>query len=51
MGKYDRAAGDLVLFKYKDIKKSTKDFLEKLGEGGFGAVFRGIFTQLQSNNS
>ncbi|WOG98734.1 hypothetical protein DCAR_0418079 [Daucus carota subsp. sativus] len=41
VGKYNGSAGDLVLFKYKDIKKSTKDFSEKLGEGGFGAVFRG----------
>ncbi|KAL8131349.1 G-type lectin S-receptor-like serine/threonine-protein kinase At2g19130 [Apium graveolens] len=41
VGKYNRAAGDLMVFKYKDIRKSTKAFSEKLGEGGFGSVFRG----------
>ncbi|XP_041014395.1 probable L-type lectin-domain containing receptor kinase S.5 [Juglans microcarpa x Juglans regia] len=31
-------------FKYKDIKKATNDFHEsmKLGEGGFGIVYKGI---------
>ncbi|XP_063947538.1 G-type lectin S-receptor-like serine/threonine-protein kinase At2g19130 [Daucus carota subsp. sativus] len=41
VGRYNGAEGDLTLFKYKDISKSTKDFSEKLGEGGFGTVFRG----------
>ncbi|KAK1405323.1 Receptor-like serine/threonine-protein kinase [Heracleum sosnowskyi] len=41
LGDYDGKAGDLMLFKYKDIKKSTDDFSEKLGEGGFGSVFKG----------
>ncbi|KAK1405322.1 Receptor-like serine/threonine-protein kinase [Heracleum sosnowskyi] len=41
VGKDNRAAGDLILFKYKDIRTSTKDFSEKLGEGGFGSVFKG----------
>ncbi|KAK1405325.1 Receptor-like serine/threonine-protein kinase [Heracleum sosnowskyi] len=31
VGKYKGAAGDLMLFKYKDIRKSTKNFSEKLG--------------------
>lgn len=30
-----------MLFKYKDLKNATKDFSEKLGEGGFGSVFKG----------
>ncbi|XP_074369221.1 G-type lectin S-receptor-like serine/threonine-protein kinase At2g19130 [Apium graveolens] len=41
VGEYDGKAGDLMLFKYKDIRKSTNDFSEKLGEGGFGSVFKG----------
>ncbi|XP_044503988.1 G-type lectin S-receptor-like serine/threonine-protein kinase At2g19130 [Mangifera indica] len=31
----------LVLFKYKDLRRATKNFSAKLGEGGFGSVFRG----------
>ena len=31
----------LVLFKYRDLRKATKNFSEKLGEGGFGSVFKG----------
>ena len=31
----------LVLFKYRDIRTAMKNFSEKLGEGGFGSVFRG----------
>ncbi|WOG98737.1 hypothetical protein DCAR_0418082 [Daucus carota subsp. sativus] len=41
MGIYDGAAEDLMVFKYKYIRKSTKNFSEKLGEGGFGSVFKG----------
>ncbi|WOG98736.1 hypothetical protein DCAR_0418081 [Daucus carota subsp. sativus] len=41
VGRYNGEAGDLILFKYKDIKKATKEFSEKLGEGGFGSVFKG----------
>ncbi|KAL8092406.1 hypothetical protein AgCh_034617 [Apium graveolens] len=41
VGRYNRASGNLILFKYKDIKRSTKYFSEQLGEGGFGSVFRG----------
>ncbi|XP_050161164.1 G-type lectin S-receptor-like serine/threonine-protein kinase At2g19130 [Malus sylvestris] len=32
----------LVLFKYKDLRRATDNFSEKLGEGGFGSVFKGI---------
>ncbi|XP_058095516.1 G-type lectin S-receptor-like serine/threonine-protein kinase SD2-5 [Magnolia sinica] len=29
-------------FSYEDLRTATKDFKEKLGEGGFGSVFKGI---------
>jgi hypothetical protein len=31
----------LVVFSFAQIKNSTKQFSEKLGEGGFGSVFKG----------
>ncbi|XP_021288818.1 G-type lectin S-receptor-like serine/threonine-protein kinase At2g19130 [Herrania umbratica] len=31
----------LILFKFSDLKSATKNFSEKLGEGGFGSVFKG----------
>ncbi|KAK9025711.1 hypothetical protein V6N11_038569 [Hibiscus sabdariffa] len=31
----------LVLFKFGDLRTATKNFSEKLGEGGFGSVFKG----------
>ncbi|KAG5545300.1 hypothetical protein RHGRI_017687 [Rhododendron griersonianum] len=31
----------LVVFKFRDIRNATKNFTEKLGEGGFGSVFKG----------
>ncbi|GFS41141.1 S-locus lectin protein kinase family protein [Actinidia rufa] len=31
----------LVVFKFRDIRNATKNFSEKLGEGGFGSVFMG----------
>ena len=36
------ASGAPVGFSYKDLHYSTKGFKEKLGEGGFGAVYRGV---------
>lgn len=36
------ASGAPVHFTYKELQKATKGFKEKLGEGGFGAVYRGI---------
>ncbi|XP_050102366.1 G-type lectin S-receptor-like serine/threonine-protein kinase At2g19130 isoform X1 [Malus sylvestris] len=33
--------GSLMMFKYRILRKATKNFTEKLGEGGFGSVFRG----------
>ncbi|KAL3638758.1 hypothetical protein CASFOL_016665 [Castilleja foliolosa] len=35
------ASGAPVQFSYKELHKSTKGFKEKLGEGGFGAVYKG----------
>ncbi|KAJ0973254.1 hypothetical protein J5N97_021213 [Dioscorea zingiberensis] len=36
------ASGAPVQFSYKDLQRSTKGFKEKLGAGGFGAVYRGV---------
>ncbi|KAF9603551.1 hypothetical protein IFM89_037050 [Coptis chinensis] len=36
------ASGAPVQFSYKELQHSTKGFKEKLGAGGFGAVYRGI---------
>ncbi|KAJ7969719.1 S-receptor-like serine/threonine-protein kinase [Quillaja saponaria] len=36
------ASGAPVQFSYKELQRSTKGFKEKLGEGGFGAVYRGV---------
>ncbi|KAF8733541.1 hypothetical protein HU200_014842 [Digitaria exilis] len=33
--------GSLVFYTYGQIKKATSNFSDKLGEGGFGSVFRG----------
>jgi len=34
--------GSLMVFSFVQIRKSTKTFSEKLGEGGFGCVFKGV---------
>lgn len=31
----------LILFEYRDLRKASNNFSEKLGEGGFGSVFKG----------
>ncbi|KAK8706208.1 hypothetical protein V6N13_049783 [Hibiscus sabdariffa] len=36
----------LVLFKFGDLRTATKNFSEKLGEGGFGSVFKGTLPNL-----
>lgn len=36
------ASGAPVQFSYNDLRRATKSFKEKLGEGGFGAVYRGV---------
>uniref|UniRef100_A0A0D9UYF8 Receptor-like serine/threonine-protein kinase n=1 Tax=Leersia perrieri TaxID=77586 RepID=A0A0D9UYF8_9ORYZ len=35
------AEGSMVVYSYAQIKKATGNFSDKLGEGGFGSVFRG----------
>ncbi|KAJ6379395.1 hypothetical protein OIU76_016097 [Salix suchowensis] len=36
------ASGAPVQFSYKELQRSTKEFKEKLGAGGFGAVYKGV---------
>ncbi|CAN1175692.1 G-type lectin S-receptor-like serine/threonine-protein kinase At1g34300 [Linum perenne] len=36
------ASGAPVQFSYKELHRSTNGFKEKLGQGGFGAVYRGV---------
>ena len=36
------ASGAPIHFSYKELQRSTKRFKEKLGDGGFGAVYRGV---------
>ncbi|KAJ9146021.1 hypothetical protein P3X46_028341 [Hevea brasiliensis] len=36
------ASGAPVQFSYNDLNRATKGFKEKLGAGGFGAVYKGI---------
>ncbi|KAM7519150.1 hypothetical protein LguiB_018112 [Lonicera macranthoides] len=36
------ASGAPVQFSYKELQRATKGFREKLGAGGFGAVYRGV---------
>ena len=33
----------LMLFNYHELKKATENFSQKLGEGGFGSVFKGTY--------
>ncbi|XP_042033474.1 G-type lectin S-receptor-like serine/threonine-protein kinase At1g34300 [Salvia splendens] len=36
------ASGAPVQFSYRELQKATKGFKEKLGAGGFGAVYKGV---------
>ncbi|KAG6432675.1 hypothetical protein SASPL_104259 [Salvia splendens] len=40
----DYASGVPVQFSYKKLQQLTKGFVEKLGEGGFGSVYRGVLS-------
>lgn len=37
-----QGGGGIVPFRYTDLQHATKNFTEKLGEGGFGSVFKGV---------
>ncbi|CAN0915091.1 G-type lectin S-receptor-like serine/threonine-protein kinase At2g19130 [Linum grandiflorum] len=39
--KYEARDDTFSFFSYKELKTATKNFSEKLGEGGFGSVFKG----------
>lgn len=38
------ASGAPVQFAYRELQRATRGFKEKLGAGGFGAVYRGVLT-------
>ncbi|XP_030538594.2 G-type lectin S-receptor-like serine/threonine-protein kinase At2g19130 [Rhodamnia argentea] len=40
------ADDNLMHFEYRVLKKATKNFSEKIGEGGFSSVFRGVLPDL-----
>ncbi|XP_047977664.1 G-type lectin S-receptor-like serine/threonine-protein kinase At1g34300 [Salvia hispanica] len=40
----DYASGVPVHFSYKKLQQLTKGFVEKLGEGGFGSVYKGVLS-------
>ncbi|PIN12631.1 Serine/threonine protein kinase [Handroanthus impetiginosus] len=40
----DYASGVPVEFSYKELQRETKQFKEKLGEGGFGSVYKGVLS-------
>lgn len=49
---YEEKAGKLRAFTYAELKQATNDFtrLRKIGEGGFGCVFKGSIKPLDGNN-
>ncbi|XP_030484528.1 G-type lectin S-receptor-like serine/threonine-protein kinase At2g19130 [Cannabis sativa] len=44
MGTGTSVGGSLMVFRYRDLQNATKNFSNKLGEGGFGSVFKGILS-------
>ncbi|KAL6145098.1 hypothetical protein ACLB2K_055786 [Fragaria x ananassa] len=42
VGALESLEDPLVLFNYRHLSKATENFSEKLGEGAFGSVFKGI---------
>ena len=46
--KYGVQGGALVAFRYRDLRSATKNFSDKIGQGGFGSVFKG---QLRGRHS
>ncbi|GMY04994.1 G-type lectin S-receptor-like serine/threonine-protein kinase At2g19130 [Fagus crenata] len=41
VGALEEVEFSLIMFKYRDLRRATKNFSQKLGEGGFGSVFKG----------
>ncbi|CAN1123685.1 G-type lectin S-receptor-like serine/threonine-protein kinase At2g19130 [Linum perenne] len=41
VAKYEARDDTFSFFSYKELKTATKNFSEKIGEGGFGSVFKG----------
>ncbi|XP_024987483.1 probable serine/threonine-protein kinase PBL19 isoform X1 [Cynara cardunculus var. scolymus] len=48
---YEEKAGKLRVFKYTELRHATNDFtrLRKVGEGGFGCVYKGSIKPLDGN--
>ncbi|KAM4126113.1 hypothetical protein ACB094_01G364300 [Castanea mollissima] len=42
IGVLEEVEFSLILFKYRDLRRATKNFSQNLGEGGFGSVFKGV---------
>ncbi|GMY04967.1 G-type lectin S-receptor-like serine/threonine-protein kinase At2g19130 [Fagus crenata] len=42
VGALEEVELSLIMFKYRDLRRATKNFSQKLGEGSFGSVFKGI---------
>ncbi|PAN38101.1 hypothetical protein PAHAL_7G147200 [Panicum hallii] len=40
----DQGGIGITAFRYVDMKRTTKNFTEKLGDGGFGSVFKGCLS-------
>ncbi|CAL9192753.1 unnamed protein product [Musa hybrid cultivar] len=40
-GSNEEAEGNLVVFRYGDLQRMTRNFSERLGGGGFGSVYKG----------
>ncbi|KAA8526368.1 hypothetical protein F0562_008429 [Nyssa sinensis] len=43
-GTNEEVGDSLILFKYRELRSATKNFSEKLGEGGFSSVFKGTLS-------
>uniref|UniRef100_A0A0D9ZG94 Receptor-like serine/threonine-protein kinase n=1 Tax=Oryza glumipatula TaxID=40148 RepID=A0A0D9ZG94_9ORYZ len=41
-----QGSSGIIAFRYSDLDHATKNFSEKLGEGGFGSVFKGVLRDL-----
>uniref|UniRef100_A0A7N2L2D7 Protein kinase domain-containing protein n=1 Tax=Quercus lobata TaxID=97700 RepID=A0A7N2L2D7_QUELO len=42
VGVLEEVGFSLILFKYQDLRRATKKISQKLGEGSFGSVFKGV---------